>query len=820
MSIHREPLENHEYVPHSNDGEQTKGSPEKEELKSHSHTQAVSPKVHDPNQVLERLEELKQQMDNLVSNLMSDQPISNIDFFGKLEIEPQQMVACDKTQNISKKIIGPEIKPETEALGKSDDALFTEFHKFESQIDKQATKIANPKNSDFQHFDSLVNQLTKKTKLAMNRDNVTIDIKDRHSMRAGHLFQGGKSAETQNALMTMFSKISKSIEDGHTTYTDKNGDTRFLSDLANKLLDTRYAQNVIKQSPKIAEPILKMLLTDIQKADSSKYEDMQSYSQNHYKYLTEQKHQDPQKTFEFLNELSEFSREINADKADAQMLASFEKLQSSLLGESPAENELIFNDDAFASIENFTFDEAPDAETEQSSILNNLASTKETIAKTKSLNEFESFDQMMNSPDTSEKLTSEQATSVFQDSEFESFDQLMSGPDPFKKFSPGEGMNIFKKTPSNPFNEDFKKFANLAQELNKGTKLVQYDDGSIVLRERSNARIGEFFQGGKSKKTQAALENIFAKINDSMQQGHSTYIDNEGNEHHLIELIHKFTDSRYAQNVMMHSPAIATSVGKALLKEFEKSTDLKDFARYEKLNNAITEDPVNLDKLLGLIKDVSTLTFNKAIENDFEQAVLTENSSKRMHEIFTTELNFAGRVAKLGAKDWSLSLPIGAKGTVFDALLDKGIISKSEHSEFSAGWDKLAYLSHMHGEKLRKIYENSDLTPNQRVKAFMNQMSPLEAAEYYDGIREASQRYEPFIAVHKKISNTPDGANLLDQFRMKYGNGLDAFFIDPAQRGPRHRLLIDDLAREVKNASPLIQEEFKKTSTAIFKATS
>lgn len=117
----------------------------------------------------------------------------------------------------------------------------------------------------FKDFSAMQKKLTKRNmKLVLNSKGETL------TKRRFGIFKSGRSDKTQNALRDVLGKINTALVAGHKSFIDENNQVQDFQTLIDGFLNTKYAQNVLKNAPDIAMNVMGFYLKTLQENDTSK----------------------------------------------------------------------------------------------------------------------------------------------------------------------------------------------------------------------------------------------------------------------------------------------------------------------------------------------------------------------------------------------------------------------------------------------------------------------------------------------------------------------------------------------------------------------
>lgn len=194
------------------------------------------------------LDELK--MDEELAEL--DQESTSFDqFVNELLATPEPTDApLDTHENVQAKEIEKEEPPNQEPA---------------KNISKQ-NKPSEPLIDElFKDFSAMQKKLTKSNmKLVLNSKGEILE------KRRFGIFKSGRSDKTQNALRDILGKINTALVAGHKSFVDENNQVQDFQTLIDGFLNTKYAQNVLKNAPDIAMNVMGFYLKTLQENDTSK----------------------------------------------------------------------------------------------------------------------------------------------------------------------------------------------------------------------------------------------------------------------------------------------------------------------------------------------------------------------------------------------------------------------------------------------------------------------------------------------------------------------------------------------------------------------
>ncbi|MBN9376741.1 MAG: hypothetical protein BGO14_00025 [Chlamydiales bacterium 38-26] len=195
----------------------------------------------------ETLDELK--MDEDLPEL--DQESASFDqFVNELLAAPDIDEPATSNENVQSKEIKNEETPKQEPA---------------KNISKQNKPSEPLIDERFKDFSALQKKLTKSNmKLVLNSKGETL------AKRRFGIFKSGRSDKTQNALRDVLGKINTALVAGHKSFVDENNQVQDFQTLIDGFLNTKYAQNVMKNAPDIAMNVMGFYLKTLQENDTSK----------------------------------------------------------------------------------------------------------------------------------------------------------------------------------------------------------------------------------------------------------------------------------------------------------------------------------------------------------------------------------------------------------------------------------------------------------------------------------------------------------------------------------------------------------------------
>lgn len=278
----------------------------------------LSPKLEPLSQKVNTLmkhEESSEEWDE-VQLLMGE--INDFDLFTK------ELSVADEYMSIDEEIVDPEFDQEMENIenilvGLADD--IQNLDELEKKVETPQTQetpqaptpedvkpaevsISPPRKNDvktqteqdkiFEEYSNLIQDLNKDKSLKLMQENpeAAITKQKRNQSFFKFLFRSGKSSQTQNALMTILTNLEKRIKeaaeqgDHNPTFVSKNGDKKLLKDLYKDYIQSRYGQNIIKNSPRIAEKIASPYLQELKALDLKEYEKLNKSLKTHTNTLS------------------------------------------------------------------------------------------------------------------------------------------------------------------------------------------------------------------------------------------------------------------------------------------------------------------------------------------------------------------------------------------------------------------------------------------------------------------------------------------------------------------------------------------------------
>ena len=418
---------------------------------------------------------------------------------------------------------------------------------------------------------------------------------------------------------------------------------------------------------------------------------------------------------------------------------------------------------------------------------------------------------------------------------------------------------------SSKMNDKLLNYKNLIKKLNdekfekKPRKLVR-KNGGIIEKAKHKTAIGDlldkYIKSGRSKQTREPVVVIFKEIHKAMDAGYTHFkfrqemygvIETKSME--LKELTQEFLKTKYVRSVVKDSPATAKRVARHDLKQIEKldpkiygetRAEFKSLLKQKPSNaDAIIEFISNLPKVIVRIdaKSKAEELKNTQIENiDFNKTEI--ENPKKIKEIISetihTEESFLKNLKYLmGNGNISHSL--------FTLLENKGLISKTEKMDMSAGWEDLIQgserflnnLKKYERETKEKIEEFLKANPSlseedlkvkeeevlleEMIRAYMHAFDPNHVEPYlklfpaiinkYDAMR---QKFEKIWPKGNEKEAKSSAQIIIDKFSNSIGNDPSGVIIMPIQRIPRYVMLMEDLGKKVRGqAAKELNKELK-----------